>query len=213
MKRPCYINCYLCFKEFKVKPHRQNTAKFCNKQCMNIYIKEFGFEKKRLDKMSKIGKEISTNKNWIKKVSQTWFKKNHIPWNKNKSVRLSLKSEFKKGEKHPYFGKKGKEIPNFTGKNQINTHNYILIYKPNHREAMLNGYVLEHRYKISNKLNRKLKFNEIIHHIDGNRSNNELNNLLVLTQSQHAKLHAFAYLYLIKQNLIQKYIKWFFKNV
>lgn len=54
MKRiPCYINCYLCFKEFKVKPHRKHTAKFCNKRYMDIYIKEFGFSKERKEKMSK----------------------------------------------------------------------------------------------------------------------------------------------------------------
>lgn len=214
MKRiPCFIYCYLCFKEFRVKPSRKNKAKFCNKQCMNIYIKEFGFSKERKLKMSKKAKKRNHNINWLNKVSKTWFKKGRIPWNKNKSVRLSPKSEFKKGKQHPYFGKRGKEVPNFTGKSQITNHNYVLLYKPNHCECMLNGYVLEHRYKISNKLKRKLKSSEIIHHIDANRTNNKLNNLLILTRIEHAKLHGFAYLYLIKQNLIKKYIKWFFKNV
>lgn len=42
-----------------------------------------------------------------------------------------------------------------------------------------NGWMLEHRYLMEKKLHRKLKRKELVHHKDGNPSNNSLSNLVV----------------------------------
>lgn len=47
----------------------------------------------------------------------------------------------------------------------------------------------EHRVVAEQKIGRKLKRGEIVHHIDGNKSNNHPDNLEVMTHSQHMKLH------------------------
>ena len=47
-----------------------------------------------------------------------------------------------------------------------------------------------HRSLAKMKLGRALKENEEVHHIDGNHNNNDLENLMVLTASEHAKIHA-----------------------
>lgn len=39
-------------------------------------------------------------------------------------------------------------------------------------------------------IGRRLFANEVVHHIDGNRSNNDLSNLMLMTRSEHASLHA-----------------------
>ena len=39
-------------------------------------------------------------------------------------------------------------------------------------------------------LRRKLKDDEVVHHIDGNKINNEWSNLLVCSAEEHARLHA-----------------------
>ena len=58
----------------------------------------------------------------------------------------------------------------------------------------LNGKrLLKHRILAEKKLGRKLKKLEIVHHIDGNNTNNNLENLLVISQSEHCKLHNFGY--------------------
>ncbi len=55
---------------------------------------------------------------------------------------------------------------------------------PYHSMCAPNGYVLEHRLVMARALGRVLKSTESVHHIDGNRENNELSNLQ-LWQGQH----------------------------
>lgn len=46
-----------------------------------------------------------------------------------------------------------------------------------------------HRTVAEQKLGRPLQKGEIVHHIDGDKRNNDPSNLMVMTQSDHAKLH------------------------
>ncbi len=55
----------------------------------------------------------------------------------------------------------------------------------------VNGvHVLEHRYIMEQLLGRKLERNEIIHHIDGDVTNNNPDNLMVEGSSEHKRYHA-----------------------
>ena len=47
----------------------------------------------------------------------------------------------------------------------------------------------EHRYIMEQKLNRKLKSGEIVHHIDGNKSNNDPSNLCLTNNIAHTRYH------------------------
>lgn len=61
------------------------------------------------------------------------------------------------------------------------------------------GYIIccedrSHKYELHRKImedyiGRKLNSNEIVHHKDGNKLNNDINNLEILTRSEHIKLH------------------------
>ena len=47
----------------------------------------------------------------------------------------------------------------------------------------------EHDLIMENKIGRRIKKGEIVHHIDGNGQNNKIENLKLLTTSQHRKIH------------------------
>lgn len=55
-----------------------------------------------------------------------------------------------------------------------------------YKKLTINGRrILEHRYIVEKSIGRKLKPNEIIHHLDGNKLNNSLNNLIITNQNNH----------------------------
>jgi HNH endonuclease len=59
-------------------------------------------------------------------------------------------------------------------------------YSRNEEGAM----VYEHRINASIKIGRKLKSGEVVHHIDENKENNNLDNLLVFkTEADHTRFH------------------------
>jgi hypothetical protein len=50
----------------------------------------------------------------------------------------------------------------------------------------------EHKWVAELKLGRALQKGEVVHHIDGNKHNNSPENLAVMTQAEHCKLHNFG---------------------
>lgn len=65
---------------------------------------------------------------------------------------------------------------------------YIMRKVNYHPKANSRGYVSEHRLVMEQHLGRFLSTNEVVHHKNGNRSDNELNNLeLIYTNSEHIK--------------------------
>ncbi len=77
---------------------------------------------------------------------------------------------------------RGENNPNFKQGFSINQWGYKMININGHK-------VYEHRYVMEQYLGRKLKHGEEIHHIDGNKLNNSIDNLQLLTTAEHRKLH------------------------
>lgn len=79
----------------------------------------------------------------------------------------------------------GKANPNYSGGTTEQKIGYILINTgPNKREY-------EHRIVMAKHLGRDLTKAEVIHHIDGNKKNNCVTNLMLFkNQSIHTKYHS-----------------------
>lgn len=67
--------------------------------------------------------------------------------------------------------------------------NYMCCYAPDHELADSSGVVKEHTYKVSRYIGRKLLPDECVHHIDRDRSNNSMDNLMLMTRASHLSLH------------------------
>lgn len=70
---------------------------------------------------------------------------------------------------------------------------YRLIHKPDHPSSMTSdnwkGYMYEHIFVIEESTGVRLLGTEVVHHLDGNRSNNHLGNLIRMDRGMHLKLH------------------------
>jgi len=67
---------------------------------------------------------------------------------------------------------------------------YKVAYVPEHPLAQANGTRAVHRLVIENNLGRYLRSSESVHHKNTNKQDNALENLQLLTASEHSKLHA-----------------------
>ena len=89
---------------------------------------------------------------------------------------------------NPMSGRNGKKNPNYKFGRWIRKDGYVLILLRGNKKQ--SKYILEHRLVMQKFLGRKLKRNEIVHHKNGNRSDNRIENLELLSNSEHTSLHA-----------------------
>ena len=85
----------------------------------------------------------------------------------------------------------GTKNPAWKGGRRVNYGGYIQIYKPEHpRAAKRLKLVFEHHLVMEQKLGRYLKKGEVVHHLNGIKDDNRIENLQLLkNQAEHAKMH------------------------
>lgn len=76
----------------------------------------------------------------------------------------------------------GERNPAWRGGRRVRHDGYVELWTPN-------GPELEHRAVMSRALGRALSSDELVHHRDRNKQNNELANLELTTRSDHAREH------------------------
>lgn len=81
--------------------------------------------------------------------------------------------------------RKGKIGGNNKGGRIKDKFGYIQIWMPKHPNAKLAGYIHEHRLVMSNHLDRPLNSEESVHHINGIKDDNRLENLELMTKKVH----------------------------
>jgi len=66
---------------------------------------------------------------------------------------------------------------------------YMYAIIPDHPCADKYGKVNEHHYVVYEETGRLLNEDEVVHHKDRDKANNKIDNLQVMTKSEHARLH------------------------
>ena len=191
--------CETCGKEFTVKPSHAKNRRYCSWECKKIsgnstketFIcqycgKEFVAYKKYSPKYCSISCGISARN----KTEQNPAYHRDISGDKNPMHGRGLY-----GKENPMFGKFKNDNPAWNGGRKIRRDGYVLVIAPqNHPYPISNGkdsgtkYILEHRLVMEMHIGRYLDPNEVIHHIDGDPSNNSIDNLrLYSTQAEHIR--------------------------
>lgn len=85
----------------------------------------------------------------------------------------------------------GRRSPLKAGESRLSVSGYRVRYMPDHPMSDKAGRLLEHRLVMSEHLGRLLESHEVVHHKDGNRSNNAIENLeLLQSHKEHVAVHA-----------------------
>lgn len=80
--------------------------------------------------------------------------------------------------------RKGKKGANNKGGRIIDKFGYVQVWMPKHANAKLAGYIHEHRLVMSDHLKRPLLQHESVHHKNGNRADNRIENLELWSKMQ-----------------------------
>ena len=168
--------CERCSGTFHVKAYRAKTARFCSRMCKAQFLGAPHF----VAMTSKPWNHGNKHRKGLRPTNS--FKDGHTPWNKGlKGIHLSVSSEFKQGRHQP---------SDNLGTVKIRTHRgtqraWVKIAEPDRWDLLA-----RHIYAITHDL--VIPKNMVIHHIDGDSLNDDPANLMMVTRSQHAKLHSHA---------------------
>lgn len=121
-------------------------------------------------------KKRSGNKDLCRTCYSKEYEKRPERIEKRKKIAAILRRK-KKGLAENAILKIGKESKRESGEGWLNGNGYAMLSRRGHPNAMKSGHICEHTYVMSEYLKRPLKKNESVHHKNGIRDDNRIENL------------------------------------
>jgi len=182
--------CALCGADVEIKHKSRLTLErvWCSRKCNDEWIKQQNLN----CKCPVCNTMFHAKPSQIKKAKQ--------PLTCSRKCLGKQRQIIYKGEKNPNYGNSGFKNSMFEPIRERD--GYLFEYAPNHPFAeksehyrlrqhrlIAEKYLLTEENSIEIEGKRYLKSEYDVHHIDLNKKNNNPNNLMVLTRSEHKKLH------------------------
>ena len=183
--------CAYCGKEFLCQAWRLRERQhvFCSRECSGKYVREHNTN---YIPCAVCGRPTYVNPQAQKEMSHEHCCSYECLREYRKKVYL--------GDANPNYGNRGSKNPLWKSDKRLSSYGYVLVRSPNHPFRNGDGFVFEHRlvaekYLLTDENSieidgvRYLKPELEVHHKDKNRQNNDPDNLVVLTKSEHMRLH------------------------
>ena len=187
--------CKICGKENYPVDTKKFPKDFCSYKCYEEWQK---FNKEPNCKCAVCGRSMYLKPSRLKRV------KNGITC--SKECANKLKAQYMREENNHQFELTGDKNASFKGKDIMSEFGYILEYCPNHPfphdKSVKGTRVFKHRLVIESNSNlfddkyfieyngkKYLKPEYSVHHKDENKTNNDINNLQIVTKSEHTTIH------------------------
>lgn len=189
MKPYAIRQCTECGKDIEIyhKKRLETEKIFCSRECNSIYVKKI-----HLNTIC----PICGIKFYRKPYAKNKYKNTYC----SKECHRKAKTEYMKGEKNHQYGLKGNLNSSWKSDKKVSYYGYILVRCLDHPFKNSDDMVFEHRliaeqYLLNDEnsveINGKkyLKPELIVHHKDKNRKNNSVENLEIMSLSEHTSMH------------------------
>ncbi|XZE33768.1 HNH endonuclease signature motif containing protein [Pirellulaceae bacterium SH501] len=181
------LNCSQCNRPFDVWPYRlMSNVRFCSRNCKNIA----SLGRTPVNRVKLVGRTFGE----LVVIAFEGTAGGHTIW--RCKCRCGNETIVRNGNLQSgsvrscgcLTRRTGEQSPNWQNGFTISTHGYkhILTSDPNRT----NRYEPEHRLVMAKVLGRPLTSDEVVHHINRDKTDNRPENLQVLSRQEHAALHA-----------------------
>lgn len=174
--------CIKCRKEFRTFPSeiKRGRGKFCSKRCYFSILSGRKLSEEHRRRIGNAHRGRPKGDAQVKKMSESML---------GKRISLKVRNKMRKthlriGTKPPRNPRSGSDHPFWKGGRSIRPTGYVFVLAKDDPAADINGYVAEHRLVMSRYLGRSLLKTEYVHHKNGNRQDNRLENLELWSRMQ-----------------------------
>lgn len=165
-------NCLTCGKPLEVRPCdiKSGRGKYCSRECANLA--------KKGKSTSKKGKKTGEYKT-CEECGKSFY---CYPSQITKRRFCSKECAFKQGNFGNHFLK---GLKHKNRKEKVMVDGYIKVWAEEHPHCHSDGRILEHRLIMENFLGRYLTLNEEVHHKNGIKTDNRIENLELVVKKAH----------------------------